>query len=385
MSESAGRAANRGGPGTGPAGGPADAAGPRRGIVTTADIARALNLSRTTVSRALNDHGLVNPRTKALVQEKARAMGFLPNRAARSLRRNRTLRLGVVLFSEPRYFWDEVAAGIRRAHRELRDYGVHVELRSADLRHPEQQIQLIESLRKDHVDGLALSPVDPVALLETVDSLTSDGIPVVTIGSDIPASRRVCHVGCDYIDSGRIAAQLMGTAIHGEGKVGIITFRDPVIPIQQRIIGFRQAIAEHPHVELEGPHKLSRTGEDAYEFVRGYVREQPELRGLFVSYGILETVARAVRDEGMQGRVHLVGFDLSREIAAMIRDRVVDAVICQEPFDQGYYTMKILHQYLAEKAPPRQTIIHTRLEVVLRQNVHYFENETDYLSLLHDI
>jgi len=362
-----------------------DAAGPGRGIVTTADIARALNLSRTTVSRALNDHGLVNARTKALVRETARDMGFLPNRAARSLRRNRTLRLGVVLFSEPRYFWDEVAAGIRRAQRELRDYGVQVELRSADLRHPEQQIQLISSLRRERVDGLAISPVDPEALLETVDSLTADGIPVVTIGSDIPASRRVCHVGCDYLDSGRIAAQLMGTFIHGEGKVGIITFRDPVLPIQQRIIGFRQAIAEHPHVELEGPYKLSRTGEDAYEYVRRYVREEPGLRGLFVSYGILETVAQAVRDEGMQGRVHLVGFDLSREIAAMIRDRVVDAVICQEPFDQGYYTMKILHQYLAEKTPPRQTIIHTRLEVVMRQNVHYFENETDYLSLLHDI
>ena len=358
---------------------------PGRRIVTTADIARALNLSRTTVSRALNDHGLVNDRTKAMVREKAQAMGFLPNRAAQSLRRNRTLRLGVVVFSEPRYFWDEVAAGVRRAQRELRDYGVHVELRSADLRHPEQQIEMIGSLREEHVDGLAISPVDPAALLETVDSLTEGGIPVVTIGSDIPASRRVCHVGCDYIDSGRIAAQLMGTFIQSEGKVGIITFRDAVLPIQQRIIGFRQAIAEHPHIELLGPFKLSRTGEDAYEFVRGTVRDEPGLRGLFVSYGILPEVARAVRDEGMSGRIHLVGFDLSRELAAMIRDRVVDAVICQEPFDQGYYTMKILHQYLAGKTPPRQTIIHTRLEVVLRQNVHYFENETDYLTLLHDI
>ena len=104
-----------------------------------------------------------------------------------------------------------------------------------------------------------------------------------------------------------------------------------------------------------------------------------------MSCGILETVARAVQDEGMSGRIHLVGFDLSREIAAMIRDRVVDAVICQEPFDQGYYAMKIMHQYLAEKTPARQTIIHTRLEVVLRQNVQCFEKEADYRALLHDI
>jgi LacI family transcriptional regulator len=158
-----------------------------------------------------------------------------------------------------------------------------------------------------------------------------------------------------------------------------------VLPIQQRITGFRQAIAEYPHIEPLGPFTLSRTGEDAYDFVRSYIRREPGLQGLFVSYGILETVAGAVQDEGKAGLIHLVGFDLSREIAALIRDRVVDAVICQEPFDQGYYTMKILHQYLAEKTPPRQTIIHTRLEVVLRQNVHYFENETDYLTLLHEI
>jgi LacI family transcriptional regulator len=358
---------------------------PKPGIVTTADIARALNVSRSTVSRALNDHRLVNASTKALVRDAARAMGFLPNRAARSLRRNRTLHLGVAVFSEPRYFWAEVVEGIRRAQRELRDYGVNIELRSTDLRHPEQQIEMIRSLRDGHVDGLALSPVDPAALLETVDALTQDGIPVVTIGSDIPESRRVCHVGCDYVDSGRIAAQLMGTFVHGEGKVGIVTFRDLVLPIQQRIVGFREAIAEYPGIELCGPYRLSRTGEDAYDFVRARIREERDLRGLFVSYGILETVARAVRDEGMQGKVHLVGFDLSREIALLVRDRVVDAVICQEPFDQGYYTMKILHQYLAEKISPRRTIIHTRLEVVVRQNVHYFENETDYLTLLHDI
>jgi LacI family transcriptional regulator len=364
---------------------PRAAGGETRKIVTTDDIARALNVSRSTVSRALNDHALVNAGTRARVQETARAMGFVPNRAARSLRRNRTVHLGVVVFSEPRYFWDEVAAGVRRAQRELRDYGVRIDLRSADLRHPEQQIQMIRALQAEHVDGIAISPVDPQALVETVDSLAVDGIPVMTIGSDIPESRRVCHVGCNYVDSGRIAAQLMGSFVQGEGKVGIITFRDPVLPIQQRIIGFREVIAEYPHIELNGPHKLSRTGEDAYDFIRGYVRDEPGLKGLFVSYGILETVARAVREAGMQGRIHLVGFDLSREIAALIRARVVDAAICQEPFDQGYYTMKILHQYVTEKARQRQTIIHTRLVVVIRQNVHYFENETDYLTLLHDI
>ena len=313
-------------------------------------------------------------------------MGFLPNRAARSLRRNRTLRLGVVVFSEPRYFWDEVAAGVRRAQRELRDYGVHVELRSADLRHPEQQIEMIRSLREEHVDGLAISPVDPAALLETVDSLTADGIPVVTIGSDIPESRRVCHVGCDYIDSGRIAAQLMGTFVHGEGKVGIITFRDPVLPIQQRIIGFRQAISRStPTSSLHGPFKLSRTGEDAYDFVRGYIRDEPGLQGLFVSYGILERWPAPCGTRACRAASTWSVSTCPARSRLIIRERVVDAVICQEPFDQGYYTMKILHQYLAEKTRPRQTIIHTRLEVVMRQNVHYFENETDYLTLLHDI
>ena len=89
---------------------------PGHGIVTTADIARALNLSRSTVSRALNDHGLVNAQTKALVRENTLAMEFLPNRAARSLRRNRTLHLGVVVFFVPHLH----ELGQRAPHQERR-------------------------------------------------------------------------------------------------------------------------------------------------------------------------------------------------------------------------------------------------------------------------
>jgi LacI family transcriptional regulator len=72
--------------------------------VTLQDIGRTLNLSRSTVSRALNMSSVVKEETRRKVLDTAAALGFRPNRAARSLVMNKERHLAVVVFSEPAYF-----------------------------------------------------------------------------------------------------------------------------------------------------------------------------------------------------------------------------------------------------------------------------------------
>ncbi len=84
--------------------------------VTIRDVAKRLRLSITTVSRALDGYADVAPRTRARVTRTARAMGYVPSRAARQLRRQRADAIGYVLpasgphFTDP--FFSEFIAGL---------------------------------------------------------------------------------------------------------------------------------------------------------------------------------------------------------------------------------------------------------------------------------
>jgi len=79
---------------------------------TIKDIARALNIHHTTVSRALRDHPDVNPRTKKLVKAMAEKLNYQPNIVARNLKTNSTNLIGVIVPEIKHHFFSAVISGI---------------------------------------------------------------------------------------------------------------------------------------------------------------------------------------------------------------------------------------------------------------------------------
>ena len=65
--------------------------------VTIEDLSKSLGVSRSTISKALNDRGDVSPRTRERIMQAARELGYQPSAAARSLRRQRSDKIGLVV------------------------------------------------------------------------------------------------------------------------------------------------------------------------------------------------------------------------------------------------------------------------------------------------
>jgi len=350
-----------------------------------AGIAKETGLSRSTISRALNSSPLVSEETRKLIQETAERLNFKPNKAARSLVNQKVLTIGVVVFSEPAYFWDEVRYGVQKAENDLRDFGIVVKFFSTNIKNPVEQLEVIKTLEAETLDGLIISPNDPSVIVTEIDRLTERNIPVVTVSNDMPESRRFCHIGCDYYQAGRTAGFLMDRFVKNGKNVAIITFTDTINSIRDRIIGFREVIEKSNHLNILGPYRLSRTGEGVEEFITNLVQTLPDLGGIFVSYGILEQVARVIANLGKGDDIVLLGYDLSKEIANLVRSNTVDAVITQEPFYQGYYSVRIMADYLLENKKPPLSVINTKLEIVTRENLTCYEHEAEYCSFLFEI
>jgi LacI family transcriptional regulator len=86
--------------------------------VTIYDIARVLNLSSATISRALKDHESVSQKTRKIIQAKAREMGYRHNNFASSLRRQKTNTIGIIVHELNSNFITSVLAGIEKISTE---------------------------------------------------------------------------------------------------------------------------------------------------------------------------------------------------------------------------------------------------------------------------
>ena len=79
---------------------------------TIKDIAKALNISTSTVSRALQNHYAISPETKKLVLECAERLNYRPNPAALSLKERKTLSIGIIVCEIANSFFSQVINGV---------------------------------------------------------------------------------------------------------------------------------------------------------------------------------------------------------------------------------------------------------------------------------
>ena len=86
---------------------------------TLADIARALGVSKMTVSRAINNHPEISPETRARILEAAQRMNYRPNQFARALTTNRSYLLGVVVPDLMHSYFAEICRGIETIAKPL--------------------------------------------------------------------------------------------------------------------------------------------------------------------------------------------------------------------------------------------------------------------------
>src|SRR6185295_16608052 len=86
---------------------------------TLADIAKALGVSKMTVSRAINDHPEISPDTRARILEAAQRMNYRPNQFARALTTNRSYLLGVVVPDLMHSYFAEICRGIESVAKPL--------------------------------------------------------------------------------------------------------------------------------------------------------------------------------------------------------------------------------------------------------------------------
>jgi LacI family transcriptional regulator len=229
--------------------------------MTTSEIAKKLGISRGTVSRVLNNHPNVKEETRKMVLAAIKDYDYTPNEVARTLVMKRNYKIAVVVFSEPEFFWKQVEYGISSAQNELKAQGVIVDYFVTDILNPGEQLKLLKDLPGRGYDAIAIAPNDPHILVEQIDSVSASGIPVLLFNVDIPTANRLCYVGCNYSQSGSLAAEILAKCMNYSGQIAILTLQDQVVAIEQRVTGFRHELSNYGGMRIQQVRRFSRLAE----------------------------------------------------------------------------------------------------------------------------
>ncbi len=265
-------------------------------------------------------------------------------------------------------FWQTVKAGADSAGKDL---NVNIVWKGAASETDYSgQINIVEDMINQRVDGIVLAPSHGDSLVPMVERAQRQGIPVTIFDSGISTENYLSYVSTDNRRGGEVAAKRIGEKLGGKGKVAILGVKKGSVSTDEREEGFRDAIQkEFPGISLV---PIIFYGEanaaKSLAVTEDVLTSHSDLTGLFASNESSTVGAvRAIRQRNLVGKVTLVGFDATRDLVQNVREGAIDSLVLQNPFKMGYEGVKTIVDKIGGKQPDRR--IDTGVALLTKDNV----------------
>lgn len=339
-------------------------------MATIKEIAALAGVSRGTVDRVLNNRGSVNPDTEEKIKEIAKALDYKPNKAGLVLAaQKKKIKLGVIIFSAENPFFSDVLHGINEKTEELAGYSCTVIVKQIHI-NTDEQLKAIDELVAAEVNGIALAPCNDDRIRTRINTLFEQGIPVVTLNTDIENSKRIAYVGSNYTKSGATAAGLLRLMTSGEVYIGILTGSADILCHTERIAGFSNTL--RPHSDNIHIVSVTETHDDeieSYEKTTNLLKEHPEINALYFAAGGVYGGCRAVSSLGLDRKLKIIAYDKADTTEQFLKNEILSAVICQQPHTQGKKPLDLLFKYLTTGEMPEKEYHYTAVDIRILENI----------------
>jgi LacI family transcriptional regulator len=207
---------------------------------TLEEVAQLAGVSRSTVSRVINNQPNVRPETRERVWQAIRKSGYRPHAVARSLVTNRTRIIGMLIpESVNRLFIDPFFPLLMRGATEACNAHRYQLMLSLFTSRSDDQDIYQRVVRNGYLDGVIVASAsedDPL-----IPGLLRDRIPFVSVGRY--PDERVHYVDVDNISGARIALEHLIQL--GHRRIGTITGRLDMAAGQDRLTGYKDALQAH--------------------------------------------------------------------------------------------------------------------------------------------
>lgn len=306
---------------------------------TIKDVARKAGVAPITASRVINRSGYVSETTRQRVEAAIEALGYVPNRVARSLRSKQTHTLALVLTDITNPFWTTVARGVEDA---ASAEGFSVILCNTD-ESAEKEESYVQVLLQKQVDGFLLVPAHNTA--PSVALIQKQRVPLVVLDRTIAAA--VDTVRSDSVGG---AYQLTRHLLMlGHRRIAVLSGPREVSTAVDRVTGYRRALAE-AQVPLDKELIVfgAFTQAGGYAMARRVLELTPRPTALFAANNFIAMGAfKALVEVGLRvpEDLALVAFD---DLPSAFTMEPFLTVAAQRAYDMGKQATELLLRRLEE-------------------------------------
>lgn len=281
-------------------------------------------------------------------------------------------------------YWQSAQAGLDKVAAE---YHVHAEMRGPENFDPQAQVEEFRSVVALKPTGILVSVVDPKLMQPEIDAALARGIPVITIDSDAPNSRRLFFIGTNNIQAGRIGGQALVQKLNGKGN--IVFFTMPGQPnLDDRLTGYENVLAGSPGIHVADIIDIRGQGTVAFDKTQELLPKTGKDK--IDAFVCLEAsagkeVGEVLKRANAKDRV-VIAMDVDKDTLQMVKDGVIAATVSQKPFTMAYFGVKMLDDiyhspppvlnrvYDADPFAPVPAFIDTGVTLVDANNVDLFLN-----------
>jgi DNA-binding LacI/PurR family transcriptional regulator len=313
-------------------------------LPTLKEIAKKLDVSISTVSRALSGHPSIGLRTKTRVQELARELNFEPNPKAISFKQGKTFIIGVILPDIHEGFFSEALSGIEIAGIQ-HDYTI---LFGQSYDDEEKEIKVVQAMKHQRVDGLIISLSKQTHTYEHLEELKKFGIPVVYF--DRVPSFEANKVYCDLYKG--TVEMISWLFTRGHKRIALINGPDRLQASRERLNGYIEGISRKKlKVDMQLVEKTDLSKESTYQAMNKLLelKKVPEAIITFNDYVHMDAVKYAQQQGVMVNKEIVFASYANLPITSYIMHPPI-ASIEQYPYRQGEKAMELMIKILAERS-----------------------------------
>ena len=276
-------------------------------------------------------------------------------------------------------YWQTASDGLEKAAQQ---YGVTAEMDGPSTFDPQAEVQSFRSAVAKKPAGILVSVADANLMTPEIDSAVAAGVPVITIDSDAPDSKRLYFIGTNNLQAGRMGGERVARQLNGKGNV--VFFSMPGQPnLDERLKGYEDAFSKYPGINIVEIFDMKGNSGTAMDKAQEYLARtgKNKVDGficLEASAG--KDVAEAFRRSNATGRV-LVAMDVDQATLDLVKQGVIDSTISQKPYTMALYGLKALDDvhhypvkamninYRLDPFSPFPTFVDTGVSLVDRTNV----------------
>ena len=314
-------------------------------MATLKDVARETGHTVSTVSRVLNNRGYISKEAREKVYEAMKKLNYQPNEVARSLSKQTTNTIGVILPHIDHPYFSRLLSSLETAAY-LNEYKLMV-FNSND--RDDKEVRYLEMCRGIRVAGIILcSGTVDVGRFEDL------GVPLVTIERFLESGPAA--IECDNRQGGRMVAKHLAqkgcrTVVYLSGENA-----EPM-PADERALGFTEICRQEGLTCLDLEEEKTDAlyaSLDYHEYIEKILDEHPEIDGIFASSDVIAAqVIQICRKKGIQipDQIMLVGFDDS--LISMLTSPAITTIRQPIPEMASLAVQTILRASNKEMVPSR--------------------------------